>query len=127
MPRGIQNSSKRDFIKKGKIHQAQKGTRASRQEKSLENASKGPKSIKLRKTRREKCPQNFIQSREKKRKEKKVHQTENPKGQSRQKLGPKKEKRKKKKKARQAENPKGRSRQKLGLKKRREKGKILAN
>ena len=49
MPRGIQDSSKRDFIKKGKIHQAQKGTSASRQEKSLENASKGPKSIKLRK------------------------------------------------------------------------------
>ena len=24
MPRGIQDSSKRDFIKKGKIHQAQK-------------------------------------------------------------------------------------------------------
>ena len=56
MPRGIQDSSKRDFVKKGKIHQAQKGTSASRQEKSLENASKGPKSIKLRKIRREKCP-----------------------------------------------------------------------
>ena len=117
MPRGIQNSSKRDFIKKGKIHQAQKGTSASRQEKSLENASKGPKSIKLRKTRREKCPQNFIQSREKKRKEKKVHQTENPKGQSRQKLGPKKKEKEKKIEACQAENPKGRSRQKLGPKK----------
>ena len=73
MPRGIQNSSKRDFIKKGKIHQAQKGTSASRQEKSLENASKGPKSIKLKKKMRQKCPQKFIQSREKKRKkEKKV-------------------------------------------------------
>ena len=102
MPRGIQNSSKRDFIKKGKIHQAQKGTSASRQEKSLENASKGPKSIKLRKTRREKCPQNFIQSREKKEKEKKVHQTENPKGQSRQKLGPKKRKKKKEKKKKES-------------------------
>ena len=48
---------------------------------------------------REKCPQKFIQSREKKKrkKEKKVCQTENPKGQSRQKLGLKKEKKKKKK------------------------------
>ena len=74
MPRGIQDSSKRDLVKKGKIHQAQKGTSASKQERSLESASKGPKSIKLRKTRREKCPQKFIQSREKKKrkKEKKV-------------------------------------------------------
>ena len=40
-------------------------------------------------------------------------QIENPKRQSRQKLGPKKKKRK----ARQAENPKVRSRQKLGPKK----------
>ena len=75
MPKGIQDSSKRDFIKKGKIHQAQKGASASRQERSLESASKGLKSIKLRKTKREKCLQKFIQSREKekKRKEKKVH------------------------------------------------------
>ena len=49
MPRGIQDSSKRDFIKKGKLHQAQKGASALRQERSLESASKGPKSIKLRK------------------------------------------------------------------------------
>ena len=40
VPRGIQDSSKRDFIKKGKIHQAQKGASASRQEMSLESASK---------------------------------------------------------------------------------------
>jgi len=40
MPRGIQDSSKRDFIKKGKIHQAQKSASASRQERSLESASK---------------------------------------------------------------------------------------
>ena len=40
IPRGIQDSSKRDFIKKGKIHQAQKGASALRQERSLENASK---------------------------------------------------------------------------------------
>ena len=74
MPRGIQDSSKRDFIKKGKIHQAQKGASALRQERNLESASKGPKSIKLRKKRRKKCPQKFIQSREKKKekKEKKV-------------------------------------------------------
>ena len=71
MPRGIQDSSKRDFIKKGKIHQAQKGTSASRQERSLENASKGPKSIKLRKIRREKCPQKFISPTKKKKKKKK--------------------------------------------------------
>ena len=75
MPRGIQDSSKRDFIKKWKIHQAQNCASALRQERSLESASKGPKSIKLRKTKREKCLQKFIQSREKekKRKEKKVH------------------------------------------------------
>ena len=40
IPRGIQDSSKRDFVKKGKIHQAQKGTSASRQEGDLESASK---------------------------------------------------------------------------------------
>ena len=49
MPRGIQDSSKRDFIKKGKIHQAQKCASTLRQERSLESASKRPKSIKLRK------------------------------------------------------------------------------
>ena len=38
MPRGIQDSSKRDFIKKGKIHQAQKCASASRKERSLESA-----------------------------------------------------------------------------------------
>ena len=98
MPRGIQDSSKRDFVKKGKIHQAQKGTSALRQERSLESASKGPKSIKLRKIRREKCPQKFIsptKTKNKKRKEKKARQAENPKGRSRQKLGPKKKKKRK--------------------------------
>ena len=70
MPRGIQDSSKRDFIKKGKIHQAQKGASALRQERSLESASKGPKNIKLRKTMREKCPQKFIQSRDESQKKK---------------------------------------------------------
>ena len=78
MARGIQDSSKRDFIKKGKIHQAQKGASASRQEKSLESASKGPKSIKLRKTRREKCPQKFIQSREKKKEKEKKKKKKKP-------------------------------------------------
>ena len=54
-------------------------------------------------------------------KKKKACQAENPKRQSRQKLGSKKKKRKEKKRkeARQAENPKRRSRQKLGPKKRR--------
>ena len=66
MSRGIQDSSKRNFVKKGKIHQAQKGTSASRQERSLESASKGPKSIKLRKIGREKCPQKFISPTKKK-------------------------------------------------------------
>ena len=70
MPRGIQDSSKIDFIKKWKIHQAQKGASALRQERSLESVSKGPKRIKLRKTRREKCPQKFIQSRGKEKKKK---------------------------------------------------------
>ena len=77
MPRGIQDSSKRDFIKKGKIHQAQKGTSASRQERSLENASKGPKSIKLRKIRREKCPQKFISPTKKKKKKKEKEKEKN--------------------------------------------------
>ena len=90
MPRGIQDSSKRNFVKKGKIHQAQKGTSASRQQRSLERASKGPKSIKLRKIRREKCPQKFISPTKKK-----ARQAENPKGRSRQKLGPKKKKKRK--------------------------------
>ena len=40
IPRGIQDSSKRDFIKKGKIHQAQKSASESRQERSLESVSK---------------------------------------------------------------------------------------
>ena len=120
---------KRVHRKRKKIHQAQKGASALRQERILESASKGPKSIKLRKKMREKCPQNFIQSREKKkkRKGKKACQVENPKGRSRQKLRPKKKKKRKEKKVRQAENPKGRSMQKLGPKKRKEKGKILAN
>ena len=72
MPRGIQDLSKRDFIKKGKIHQAQKGASASRQERSLESASKWLKIIKLRNTRREKCPQKFIQSRDESQKNKKI-------------------------------------------------------
>ena len=110
MPRGIQDSSKRDFVKKGKIHQAQKGTSASRQERSLESASKGPKSIKLRKIRREKCPQKFIsptKTKNKKRKEKKARQAENPKGRSRQKLGPKKRRRRRRRRRRKEklENP----------------------
>ena len=71
MPRGIQDSSKRDFIKKWKIHQAQKGASALRQERSLESASKWLKIIKLRNTRREKCPQKFIQSRDESQKKKK--------------------------------------------------------
>ena len=57
-------------------------------------------------------------------KEKKARQAENPKGRSRQKLGPKKKNKKNKKnKEREtykAENPKRRSRQKLGPKKRKE-------
>ena len=80
MPRGIQDSSKRDFVKKGKIHQAQKGTSASRQERSLESASKGPKSIKLRKIRREKCPQKFISPTKKKEKKRKPARLKTQKG-----------------------------------------------
>ena len=80
MPRGIQDSSKRDFVKKGKIHQAQKGISASRQERSLESASKGPKSIKLRKTRREKCPQKFISPTKKNKNKKKKKRKERPLG-----------------------------------------------
>ena len=94
MPRGIQDSSKRDFVKKGKIHQAQKGTSALRQERSLESASKGPKSIKLRRIRRKNVPKSSFHQ-QKKKKEKKARQAENPKGRSRQKLGPKKKKKRK--------------------------------
>ena len=112
MPRGIQDSSKRDFVKKGKIHQAQKGTGASRQERSLESASKRPKSIKLRKIRKEKCPQKFISPTKKEKKKKKKRK---PKRAVQAKV---RAKEKKEKKARQAENPKGWSRQKLGPKKR---------
>ena len=82
MPRGIQDTSKRDFVKKGKIHQAQKGTSASRQERSLESASKWLKIIKLRNTKRAKGPQKFIQSRDerpKKKKERKKTKKKDPK------------------------------------------------
>jgi len=40
MPRRVEGSSKRKFIKKEKIHQAQKGASPLRQERSLESASK---------------------------------------------------------------------------------------
>ena len=71
MPRGIQDSSKRDFVIKRKIHQAQKGTSASRQERILESASKGPKSIKLRKKGGKNVPKSSFnqEKKEKKRKE----------------------------------------------------------
>ena len=71
MPRRIEGSSKRKFIKKEKIHQAQKGASPLRQERSLESASKWPKIIKLRNTRRVKGPQKFIQSRDERPKKKK--------------------------------------------------------
>ena len=72
MPRRVEGSSKRKFIKKGKIPQAQKGGSASRQERSLESASKWPKIINLKKkTSRAKCPQKFIQSRDERQKKKK--------------------------------------------------------
>ena len=111
MPRGIQDSSKRDLVKTGKIHQAQKGTSASRQERSLESASKGPKSIKLRKIRRENVPKSSFhqqkKKKRKKRKEKKARQAENPKRRSRQKLGQKKKKERKKKEKKRKESPLG--------------------
>ena len=66
MPRGIQDSSKRDFIKKGKIHQAQKGASALRQERILESASKGPKSIKLRKKGGKNVPKSSFNQKKKK-------------------------------------------------------------
>ena len=47
-----------------------------RQERSLESASKGPKSIKLRKIRREKCPQKFISPTKKKKEKKKEKRKE---------------------------------------------------
>ena len=40
MPRGIQVHPKESLSKKEKIHQAQKGASALRQERSLESASK---------------------------------------------------------------------------------------
>ena len=94
MPRRVEGSSKRKFIKKkGKRFIKQKGASALRQERSLESASKWPKIFKLRNTRRAKGLQKFIQSRD--------------------------ERQPKKKKARQAEIPKRRFKQKLGLMKRR--------
>ena len=71
MPRGIQDSSKRDFIKKGKIHQAQKCASTLRQERSLESASKRPKSIKLRKKKEGKMSQKVHSIKRKKKKRKK--------------------------------------------------------
>ena len=71
MPRGIQDSSKRDFIKKGKIHQAQKCASTLRQERSLESASKRPKSIKLRKKKEGKMSQKVHSIKIKKKKRKK--------------------------------------------------------
>ena len=75
MPRGIQDSSNRDFIKKGKIHQAQKGASASRQEISLESASKWPKIIKLRKKKESKMPSKVHSIKRWKIKEKKKKKT----------------------------------------------------
>ena len=72
MPRRVEGSSKR----KKKIHQAQKGASALKQERSLESASKWIKFIK-RNTRRAKGPQKFIQSRdERQKKEKKKKRKE---------------------------------------------------
>ena len=58
---------KESSSKKEKIHQAQKGTSASRQERSLESAWKW---LELRKTRKAKVPQKFIQSRDERHKKK---------------------------------------------------------
>ena len=80
MPRGIQDSSKRDFIKKGKIHQAQKGASALRQERSLESASKGPKSIKLRKKKGGKNVPKSSFNQEKKKKRRKPARLKTQKG-----------------------------------------------
>ena len=52
-----------------------------RQKRILESASKGPKSIKLRKIRREKCPQKFISPTKKRKKEKKKIKPARPKTQ----------------------------------------------
>ena len=76
MPRGIQDSSKRDFIKKGKIHQAQKCASTLRQERSLESASKRPKSIKLRKKKEGKMSQKVHSIKRKKEKKKKKKRKE---------------------------------------------------
>ena len=66
--RRVEGLSKRKFIKKGKDSSS---TSALKQERSLESASKGPKSIKLRKIRREKCPQKFISPTKKEKKKEK--------------------------------------------------------
>ena len=68
MPRGVEGSSRRKFIKKGKDSSS---TSALKQERSLESASKWLKIIKLRNTRRAKGPQKFIQSRDEKPKKRK--------------------------------------------------------
>ena len=72
MPRGIQDSSRREFIKKEKIHQTWKCASASRQERCIESASKW---LKLRKTkggkRSPKCSFNRDMKDSKKKKKKK--------------------------------------------------------
>ena len=82
MPRRVEGSSKRKFIKKkgkkkGKRFIKQKGASALRQERSLESASKWLKIIKLRNTMRAKGPkssfnQEMKDQKKKKRKEKKA-------------------------------------------------------
>ena len=74
MPRRVEVLSKRKFIKKKreKIHQAQKGASALRQERSLESASKGPKSIKLRKKKEGKMSPKVHSIKKKKKKKRKI-------------------------------------------------------
>ena len=85
MPRRVEASSKRKFIKKGKDSSSIERCKCIEARRSLKSASKWLKIIKLRNTRRAKGPQKFIQSRDERPKKKK-----------------KKEKKKKKKKRKPA-------------------------
>ena len=71
MPRRVEASSKRNFIKKGKDSSSTERCKCIEARRSLKSASKWLKIIKLRNTRRAKGPQKFIQSRDERPKKKK--------------------------------------------------------
>ena len=71
MPRGIQGSSKRKFIKKGKDSSSTERCKCIKARKKSRECIKMTEIIKLKNTMREKCPQKFIQSRDERTQKKK--------------------------------------------------------